>query len=465
MNQHLTIERINDNIRLFTGNEPLTEGLMVLSLPLEDGTLLVEVSTTPRGADYTPRMSIELNARRCPQWLGYFLGSKAEKEVEELLDGPNHEKSTSYRTIEWEELSQYLDERLVLLARFAQGLWIRRYWPASKVKRIRKLNVGLLELELVSLGCNRRIQPIFSGSYILELLASPIRHAAVNLGRIESISKVPAEIQPLCAGIVHDVVNFLADTSEDHDAFHESSEDIEQLIEDLDEYLEGSLADIYGRAAEPAHLGEAMIVDFGQLLAERQQDGYQDLDLAANGQQHHGNSGQSIPDLRVNQQAVIDAGATVSWQVCHDDNGSYVRIRADLCVPQELAPKTASVIVLLRDTEETCEGTLAASTNAYEGSIPLPNDAQVEDVDIRTLVTTVAPARGEEREKLALLQAQALRWALARADLVNESAAPLVTFVRGSLDLNTPWLAEIVAQKDVYSYQHCDHRTLGLVDQ
>ena len=168
-------------ITVGSAHPPLEESLFTVPIALEGGTLLISTTIgVPSGAGPRPlpEFTVVLNGPDLPTWVDALFGDDVADTVFEALSAPGTAPSTA--RVELPALAQ---DRLRAVSRFAEGLWIRRYWPASfevgeledtdpsiagnkALEALPATSTFLTDLELVALAADPLLRPVLGLSLI-----------------------------------------------------------------------------------------------------------------------------------------------------------------------------------------------------------------------------------------------------------------------------------------------------------
>lgn len=194
-----------------TTQRPLTESLYTVPIELDGGTMLI---TTTINVPHTterlplPDFTMVFDEAKLPTWVDALFGEDVADIFFETLTVPSPQPRTIPLT-----LSDLATDHLRAMARYAEGLWIRRYWPATReipiededesspqthtdlgYEAIPATSTFLTDLELVALAADSFLRPLLGNSP--SLLPSPVSDSTTPHSSLTHASVLLRDIAP-----------------------------------------------------------------------------------------------------------------------------------------------------------------------------------------------------------------------------------------------------------------------------
>lgn len=182
-----TGQSIDGRLTIGTTQPPLTESLYTVPIELDGGTMLITTTiNVPRQTRElpVPDFTVVFEEAELPTWVDVLFGEDMADIFFEALTDPSAQMKHIPLT-----LSDFARDHLRAMARFAEGLWIRRYWPATRsismededapqthadvgYEAIPATSTFLTDLELVALAADSLLSPILGDSQLIATLIS-----------------------------------------------------------------------------------------------------------------------------------------------------------------------------------------------------------------------------------------------------------------------------------------------------
>ena len=238
-----------------TTQRPLTESLYTVAIELDGGTMLI---TTTINVPHTterlplPDFTLVFDEAELPTWVDALFGEDVADIFFETLTAPSSQPRTIPLT-----LSDLATDHLRAMARYAEGLWIRRYWPATReipiededesapqthtdlgYEALPATSTFLTDLELVALAADSLLSPILGDSQLIATLISLRFDDAAFI--FDKRDRIVPRYRPLVLEILRRFFDLASD--EEYDACLEDPTALAiatEALNTLDEELEG----------------------------------------------------------------------------------------------------------------------------------------------------------------------------------------------------------------------------------
>lgn len=222
--QRIKVAQQGDFVTITEGNQNPGASFGVVELATQGAALYVDsgvinsVSPSPISG-----ISARIYDRQAPLWTELLFGDQVREVASRVAEGGEGE----------DVVVEYAEPRTAWgVKRVAQGLWMRRYWPASRERNIPATATELLDLELGALLCEPYVGTCFS-DYLVETLLLPRREKAIELAA--QLGDMPDAIFERLRGLLIVVLEwYLEQAEEGEDA---SEEETEQLLSELENAL------------------------------------------------------------------------------------------------------------------------------------------------------------------------------------------------------------------------------------
>lgn len=424
------------------------EALDVVEIPMSDGALFAGIEVLGRRGG--SRLEARFDSQEPPEWISALVGEEAATSIAEILSGsgPRDESLLEVRVDE---------EVLSLLLRFAQGLWNRRFWPASRRSDapIPVLDTRLLDFELVAMSLDARLEPFLKDSPLIEVLLD-LREADA-LALAENIESVDRFWEGKARGVLAGFLEALL-----------VNEEKEEGLEDADriERIESAIPDT-GTASPSADPGNAMLwrryfavatseatphsFPHPLLVAMNEDEGEEELALVAGewagGEEEGGEDAEErsgwIPiDWRQNIHCLFEPAEELRW--IRTPTGE-IDMEAELFRPLPQIAGLARAYVYIDDLpipiRARADGGSAESLHV-KWRARVPSKARI---DVVLCSGHVDPRRRSRERVEGIRESQQRAVTSARARM--ESVARMVCGQERPSSHEAPWLAELVALK------------------
>lgn len=428
---------------LSTSQDFDTASLGVVSIPVLGGALFVDTGITRT----TSRLDIfiQLDDAEVPTWIDELFGEKCANQVIEHLD------STASSNFEiTPDLTGIESRRLQHLRRFAEGLWMRRFWPASRLHSpaIPVFDTRLLDLELIEIALDSHMRTLMSESPILDQLVGLRLEFAMHLG--EHIGRVDKRYRQRVSSAVCALLSYVADTmGEDDDLSTDDERVYARAVRALDS-LDSTQDQVPERSKEHDELAE--VIAFLPLVDESSEcDSFDDMEVLALTAGPVHDSGQSPRhssiDWSLNVHCLFDPDGDIEWSAESDETGVTVSIRAQLYDPEAAIVDEPTAYVYWGDLPIPVFAPMTPDDNGSDqnflsASIRVPS-SQALHVEVCSGGIVPKPKSLKTRRRVSVEQRQALVWAADRLRHVRTPSGSAST--TGDPEHRTLWLAEMVA--------------------
>ena len=412
------------------------ETLLVPSVVVEGGEVFVDLGITAPPSHERPGTCVGavLDSPGLPLWLQLVLGPEvlgAARLMQE--DG-----SRSSLDVECAEPVPREGPCPRGLARLAQGMWIRRYWPTSTIAGIPATRTDLIDLEIGALLTEPDVSACRPDDSLTAALLLPRRHLVMDLA--DGLDRVDPAIHPRLQRILSAVLAWYVAEAEDDPA--STDEDLEDLEHARISVRDSSLP---SRIRRPGPLP-------GDTWSGPDPEWEENLALVAGEDRPSDRIGvcTDLIDWSQNVHGLFDASGEVEW-------GAEVRAArqvVEVCVPgldpqgQEAEEPVARVYLDDLPLPFLVPLSRVEGTVVFLGTRDMPA-GRVTMVDVISARSYGPPADGAERLALREEQGAATAWAGFRLSEAGTRARglsiePELLLARPGAE-DSPWLAEVVA--------------------
>ena len=469
-------------ITVGSAHPPLEESLFTVPIALEGGTLLISTTIgVPSGAGPRPlpEFTVVLDGPDLPTWVDVLFGDDVADTVFKALSAPDAAPGTA--RVELPALAQ---DRLRAVSRFAEGLWIRRYWPASfevgeledtdpsiagnkALEALPATSTFLTDLELVALAADPLLRPVLGGSPFIAILISLRFVGAVLL--FDERDRIARRYRPLALEILRRFFDLASD--EDYGASLCDPDTLRRAtlaFNTLDRERGRSHPDDHEDRGRPL---SAYTLDFAPTPLEDILSSDLALAAGADGQRSPYSDSLRLPyhaersviDWTKNIHCLFDPASCAECSLePAAGKGFTLTVKAPLTVafPEDLEPEPAYARIGWEDCAAplTIRLHLDGQREHMEGSGHVPTN-RLTYIDVVSVPDAGPSVQGDERAAIALNQEHALDGTTARirecrlAGTEHEQTAPLsdgATAVQYSWTppespYGFPWLSELVA--------------------
>lgn len=455
--QRIKVAQQGDFVTITEGNQNPGASFGVVELATQGAALYVDsgvinsVSPSPISG-----ISARIYDRQAPLWTELLFGDQVREVASRVAEGGEGE----------DVVVEYAEPRTAWgVKRVAQGLWMRRYWPASRERNIPATATELLDLELGALLCEPYVGTCFS-DYLVETLLLPRREKAIELAA--QLGDMPDAIFERLRGLLIVVLEwYLEQAEEGEDA---SEEETEQLLSEL----ENALAQVEDAERTSGEYPGLTLTSGVQSRSEgarlQSPDMYALTASGSVGGDHvpapggYGREsrpvGETSVDWRQNVHGLIDAASAVYWS--GDGNGGTTVWVNPQCPEEplhgEVWARVYSKVPTLRHLPQVKRMNLNSEAGRIEANFNMP-PLRVRLADVYSVPEYGPALEGDARTRQKVDQSKSMEWAanrIARAkrtvanasnSLDSEADGALLEWqsARSLDDLEIPWIAELDA--------------------
>lgn len=433
---HVTVLRDGNTLLICPDGVIPRETLLVPAVDVDGGEVMVAlgISATPSHERPSTCAGAVLDSPWVPLWLQLLHGP----EVVEAARSMQEDGSKRSLDVECAEPVPREGPSPRGLARLAQGMWIRRYWPTSTVAGIPATRTDLIDLEIGALLTEPDVSACRPDESLTAALLLPRRPLVMTLA--DGLDRVDPAVHPRLQRILSAVLWwYVAEAEEDPGALDAEVEELEHartLVRD---------SPLPSRITRPVPLP-------ADTRSGRDPDWEEDLALVAGEDQPTDRIGvgSDLIDWSQNVHGLFDASGEVEWSTEVRAGRQVVEACARGLDPQGKEPEAPIARVYLDDLPlpflvplSRVEGTVL-----FLGSREMPA-GRVKMVDVISARSYGPPADRDERRALREEQTAAIAWAGARLSAAGARARefaidPEVLPVGPDAE-DSPWLAEVVA--------------------
>ena len=436
----------SDKQIVYTGEQPPPDNLRTVVIPFDTAILAVETDICyDFPPNELPRVLAVLD-NEVPPWLDLLFGTTIAATVTDRISKLTQPTALHSNGDTSQSDNQKLPEDCEplhrILCRFAQGLWMRRYWPASRKLNIPATSTFLTDLELVALSRHPLLAPLLNDAHVDDYLLAPLRTGVISLAR--SIDRVAAPLRPRVATILSQAIHVILDNFEVHDDLGVTEDDLEALLDTLDPIGAQEPAELSGGQFEA--LRPNMDYFTGSLSLVAGGSGTNSAGYAARQER----SGTDMIDWKNNVHGLLDSGADVKWTIRRtlDASRPFVINVTVPAFPNEVEGQppvyarifTSSPLPRLLPLEPS----RTERGWQYCAELTLDTD-QVAMVDVTSVRTPEAPLLGDDRIDQKYIQEDACDWAKDRIGDVSGKVLTAAVWHPGTSTLADIWLAEAAA--------------------